>query len=163
MASLQNSFCFPNSLFIPKATSSQHSLSHNPIPLFFFFFKLALLLNWKRNVAAWSPSWLPGNLPSWGCREKRCLQSSHEVQECLSRLSGRSSLLDFNLQSCLAPCKCFRFCLYQMFPEHVLFLKVKQNHKTRTGGCFTQPHGRERKNTRSWKTAFNAVWGGGGG
>lgn len=144
MANLHNSF-FSNFLFTPNAISSQHSFSHNPIPLFFL----------SKSVCCGTVkgTWLPRN-PSWpqaGCQceavHRKEPRSSHEIQKCLSMLSGHSFLLASNLWSFSNPCQCslsmsfFSKSNKNTRKEHAVQWKGKKKH-------------------RSWKIAFNVVWGG---
>lgn len=118
--------------------------------------------NWLVFCGAWA-SWkslMTCRQPARpSCGQERRLGSCPRVPtgylpKCLPPLSGHPCLLETDLWSSPKPCKCFQFCRPQSFPEHVLFVKVKQKHKKQTnkkwkGSSFIQPHGKER-NASKW-------------
>lgn len=92
--------------------------------------------NWLVFCGAWA-SWKslmtcrqPAR-PSCG-QERRLGAVPGYLPKCLPPLSGHPCLLETDLWSSPKPCKCFQFCRPQSFPEHVLFVKVKQKHKKQT-------------------------------
>lgn len=147
MANLHNSF-FSNFFFIPNAISSQHSFSHNPIPLFFLS-KSVCCGTEKGTWLPRNPSSPLGRLSMWGCAQKGIQKQSWDPEVPLHS-EWHSFLLASNLWSFSNACQC----------SQSMFFFSKSNKNTRKKHAVQR---KGKKKHRSWKITFNMVWGGGEG